>query len=123
MAQDIISDCLNQIMNIKRAKKTEVEVKRYSKFLIEILDLMKKLGHIDYKIEDEKLIIEIKNLNKCRAIKPRYNVSVGDIDKYVRRYLPARGFGNVFISTSEGLMTHEEAHEKNLGGSIVVYVF
>ena len=113
MSQDITSDCLNQIMNMKRARKNIIEIKRYSKFLIEILELMKKLGYLDYKIESPGLVIEIKeNLNECRAVKPRYSVPMDLMDRYVRRFLPARGFGFLIISTSQGLMTHQEAIEK-----------
>ena len=124
MSQDIISDCLNQIMNIKKAKKQEVSIKRYSKFLIDILELMKKLGYIDYKSEKESLNIKIKeNLNACKAIKPRFNVQTEEIDKYIRRFLPARDFGFLIVSTSKGLMTHEEALNKGLGGSLIAYVY
>ncbi len=123
MSQDIIADCLNQIMNAKRAKKIEVRIKRYSKFLLSILELIKKLGYLDYDVVDKELRINIKNLNEIKAIKPRFNVTTNEIDKYVRRFLPARDFGFVIISTNKGLMTHKEAIEKNIGGSLIAYVF
>lgn len=124
MSQDIVADALNQIMNVKRTKKTEVRIKKYSKFLLEVLELMKKLDYIDYKIEDRELRIEIKEqLNECMAIKPRYNVSVDSIDKYVRRFLPARDFGYVILSTSKGLMVHDDAIKEKIGGSVIAYVF
>lgn len=124
MSQDIVADALNEIMNTKKARKSEVRIKKCSKFLLDLLGLIKKLDYIDYKIEkNNELIIEIKNINKCKAIKPRFNVSVGEIEKYVRRFLPARDFGFLIISTSKGLMTHEEALEKNIGGSLIAYVF
>lgn len=126
MSQDIIADCLNQIMNIKLAKKQEVKIKRYSKFLIEILELIKKFGYIDYKVNEEERVLEIeikRKLNECRAIKPRYMVKVEEIDKYVRRFLPAKDFGCIFISTNQGLLTHEEALKKKIGGSLIAYVF
>ena len=123
MPQDIIADALNQIMNAKKARKKEVAIKRYSNFLLNVLDSMKKLGFLDYKKESRELIIEIKDINECRAIKPRFNVSVEEINKYERRFLPARGFGYILISTSKGLMTDKEATEKNLGGSLIAYVY
>jgi len=124
MSQDVVADALNQIMNIKRAKKTEVRIKKHSKVLINLLDLMKKLGYLDYEIKGRELKVEIKEkLNKCRAIKPRYSVSVDKIDKYVRRFLPARGFGYVILSTSKGLLIHEAALEENTGGSLLAYVY
>ena len=123
MSQDIVADCLNEIMNAKRAKKQEIEIKRHSKFLISILNLMKNLGYLEYRSEDNLLKIEVKDLSECKAIKPRFYVAVDEIDKYVRRFLPARNFGCIIISTNQGLMTHDEAQEKNLGGSLIAYVF
>jgi len=123
MSHDIISDALNQIMNAKRAKKTSITVKRQSNLLLGVLDAAKKHGYISsYKVKDKELEI-IFNLNNCRAIKPRFTVPVKEIDKYVRRYLPARNFGIIIISTSKGLMTHEDALEQNIGGSLVAYFY
>ena len=73
MSQDILADSLNQIMNAKKAGKKEVVVRK-SKLLIWVLEIMKKEGYIDYKKEKNCLKITIKELNECRAIKPRYNV-------------------------------------------------
>ena len=123
MSQDIVADALNQIMNAKRARKTEVRIKRSSKFLIEILNLIKKLGYIDYEKEDREIIVKIKKINEIKAIKPRFTVSIDQIDRYVRRFLPARNFGFIIVSTSKGLMTQDDALEKNIGGSLIAYIF
>ncbi len=124
MSQDIISDTLNQMMNVKKAGKSEVVVNRYSKVLINLLDIVKKIGYLEYKIEGRKLRIKINNnLNEFKAIKPRYSVSVDKINKYVRRFLPARDFGFVIISTNKGMMLHQEAEEKNIGGCLIAYIF
>lgn len=77
-------------------------------------------------MEDEKtnaIKVEIGKLNECKAIRPRFYVTVKEIEKYVRRYLPARDFGYVIISTNKGLLTHNEAIEKNIGGSLIAYFF
>jgi len=123
MSQDIVADALNQIMNMKKAKKKQIVINSTSKFLLKILDVIKELGYIDYKTKEKQVIVEIKKLNYCSAIKPRYNVSADEIEKYVRRFLPAKDFGYLIISTSKGLMTHEEAIEKNIGGSLIDYVY
>jgi len=123
MSQDIVADALNQIMNAKRARKETVVIKQNSKFLISILELMKKLGYLEYKTENKELVISLKEINECKSIKPRFNVSVDKIDLYVRRFLPARNFGYVIISTSKGLMTHQEAIENKIGGSLIAYIF
>ena len=125
MAQDIISDALNQIMNAKKAKKEEILVEHSSVFLLQILEIAKENEYLDYEIDkkNNKLKISIKNLMECKTIKPRYYVKKDEIEKYLRRYLPARGFGIVLVSTSQGLMTHTQAQEKQIGGSLVAYFY
>lgn len=124
MSQDIISDALNQMMNAKRAGHESVLIKKHSKFLINILAVGKLKGYIkDYNIEDKNLKIKYGKFNFCMSVKPRYVVKVGMIDKYVRRYLPSKDMGTLIISTSKGLMTHQTAIEKNIGGSVIAYFY
>lgn len=126
MSQDIVSDALNQMMNSKKAGKSVIEVKRYSKFLISVLALAKLKNYVkDYKISDNKkaLKIEVAKLNKCQAIKPRFTVSIEEIEKYEKRYLPAKNFGILIISTSQGLMTNQTAKEKKIGGSLIAFIY
>jgi len=123
MSHDIVADCLNMVMNAKKARKSELELERYSKLLLKVFDMAKKKGYIDYKLENKKLKVYFKNLNQCKAIKPRFYVRVEEIEKYMRRYLPARDFGILIISTSKGLITHKEAYEKNIGGSLIAYFY
>jgi len=122
---DTISDRLNQIMMAMNAGKKNFEMYS-SKFLVKVLEIMKKNGYIDYKLKDDKfqkVVIEIKLLNECRSIRPRFYVKKDELDRYIRRFLPSRGFGVIIISTSKGLMTHNEALEKGIGGSLIAYCF
>jgi len=123
MAQDIISDCLNQIMNARRAGKTQLEVRRISKFLIEILKIAKEKGYLNFKMKEKSIEIEILDLIECKTIKPRFNVQNAELEKYMRRFLPARGFGVLIVSTSKGLMTQDMAIEKNVGGNLIAYFY
>jgi len=125
MSQDIVADGINQIMNAKRAGKSSVSLVKHSKVLVAILAIGKIRGYVaDYKVDGNKIGINFgENLNFCKAVKPRYLVKAKEVDKYVRRYLPARDMGTVIISTSQGLMTHQTAHEKNLGGGIIAYFY
>jgi ribosomal protein S8 len=123
MAQDIVSDALNQIMNAKRVEKNDVKIRSYSKTLLGILEIMKKKGHIDYDVKDGVLTVKIIKLNECRAVKPRYYVGVDELDRYLRRFLPSRKFGSLVISTNKGLLDQEEVVKKNAGGSIVAYFY
>lgn len=124
MSQDIVADTLNQIMNAQRARKSELEVKRFSKLLLSVLAVAKLRGYIEsYTIEGTKLKIKIGKLNGCNAIKPRFMVKSDEIEKYLLRYLPAKNLGVLIVSTSQGLMTHQTAMDKNIGGSLIAYFY
>ncbi len=124
MSQDIVADALNKMVNSLKAGKNSVEIQQHSKLLLAILAIAKLRGYIiNYQLEGNLLKVQLGNLNDCKAIKPRYIVSVKNIDKYVKRYLPAREIGVIIISTSQGLMTHQTAIDKNLGGSLIAYLY
>ena len=126
MAQDIVADALNEIMNAMRVEKKEVRIKRVSNLLIELLKIMKKKGLLDYSVEGDKkrsVLVKILKLNYCKAIKPRFFVKIKDIEKYLRRYLPSRRLGTMVISTSQGLKTHEEALENKIGGCLIAFFY
>jgi small subunit ribosomal protein S8 len=124
MSQDKISDALNQMMNALRAEKDSVVVHAHSKLLLSILALAKLKGYVkNYKTEGNSVTIEFAKLNGCNAIKPRYFVKVVDIEKYAKRYLPAKEIGMLIVSTSKGIMTHQTAQEKKIGGSLLAYFY
>ena len=126
MSQDIVADALNMIRNATKANKESVKVKRISNLLIEILKIMKQKNAIKkYKINSKDKSIEIitGELTDCKAIKPRFTVTVKEIEKYTKRYLPAKNIGILIISTSQGLMTHQTAEDKNIGGSLIAYMY
>jgi small subunit ribosomal protein S8 len=115
-------------MNAKKVEKQEVRINRISNFLINLFQMMKDQKYIDFEVkQDDKgkkfAIVKIQKLNICKAIKPRYSVTIERIEKYLRRYLPSRNFGTVVVSTNKGLMTHDEAYKNNLGGSLVAYFY
>ena len=126
MSQDIIADALNMMRNAKKARKDVVEIKRISDLLIEVLKIMKQKGAIKkYKINVKEKSIEVTlgDLSDCKSIKPRFTVKVSQIEKYRRRYLPARNMGTIIISTNKGLITHEEAQEEGIGGCLMAYFY
>ncbi len=126
MSQDTVADALNMIKNAKKARKESVVVMRMSNLLIEILKIMKQKNAIKkYKINPKEKSVEINigEISECKAVKPRFTVQKDEIEKYKRRYLPARGIGELIISTNKGLMTHEEAEEEGIGGSLIAYFY
>jgi small subunit ribosomal protein S8 len=126
MSQDIVADGLNMLRNAKKAGKETVKISRISNLLIEVLKIMKQEGAIKkYKIDSKEKTLEVTlgDLFECKSVKPRFSCDVSQIEKYRRRYLPARDIGVLIISTNKGLMTHEEAQEEEIGGCVVAYFY
>ncbi|MCR4327227.1 MAG: 30S ribosomal protein S8 [Nanoarchaeota archaeon] len=126
MAHDIVADALNMMRNAKKANKENVKVKIISNLLIEVLKIMKQNGAVKkYKIDskDKSIEITLGEFTECKSIKPRFSCDKSQIEKYRRRYLPSRNLGTVIISTSKGLMTHEESENEKMGGSLIAYFY
>ncbi|KAL8773297.1 MAG: hypothetical protein Q9209_001691 [Squamulea sp. 1 TL-2023] len=58
------------------------------------------------------------SINKTGVISPRYNVRIGDFEKWVVKLLPSRQFGYIVLTTSSGIMDHEEARRKHVAGKV-----
>ena len=120
---DPIAEMFSQIRTSRDAGK-EIMLIQYSKIKLAILELLKTNKKIiDYKkIEEKDTKIEIKLAqNKIifkRVSRPgrRTYTSNGNIPK------PKNYRGLMIISTSEGIMTGEEARKKGLGGEIIAEV-
>ena len=87
------------------------------------------LGYIgEFTIVDDKragkIVVELTGrLNKCGVISPRYDLAVKDFEKFVYNILPSRQFGYVILTTTYGIMDHEEAKRKHTGGKVLGYFF
>lgn len=75
------------------------------------------------KIENTVLTKEKNSLNKTGVISPRYNVQLRDLEKWVVKLLPSRQFGYVVLTTSAGIMDHEEARRKHVAGKIIGFFY
>lgn len=71
-----------------------------------------------------KIVVELNGrLNKCGAISPRYDIAAKDIEAWVGRLLPSRQFGHIILTTSQGIMDHEEARRKKVGGKVLGFFY
>lgn len=129
MQNDIISDAISKIKNAEKAGKNQVIIKPISNLLLKILDLLKEKGYVgSYEIhQDSKgnfiVLNLIHSINDISTIKPRFPVKVDDYEKFEKRYLPAKDFGIIIVSTDKGLMTHIDAKAKKLGGKLIAYCY
>ncbi|KAI9602698.1 hypothetical protein H4Q26_001994 [Puccinia striiformis f. sp. tritici PST-130] len=125
----VLNDCLNNILNAERRGKRQVLIRPSSKVIIRFLTVMQKHGYIDEfeYIDDHrsgKIVVQLNGrINKCGVVSPRFNVPLDQIENWVDRLMPARSFGIIILTTSAGIMDHEEARRKHVAGKILGYVF
>ena len=126
---DTLSNALSKIYDYERVGKKEVVILPSSKVIKQILDLMNEknyLGKYELTGTNRGEVIKLNligKINKCGVIKPRFSVKKDGFEKFEKRFLPAQNFGVLIVSTSKGIMLHEEAREKGLGGKLLAYVY
>jgi len=87
------------------------------------------IGYIgEFTIVDDhrsgKIVVQLNGrLNKTGVISPRFNIQHSQIESWVNLLLPARSFGYIILTTSSGILDHEEARRKNVGGKLLGYVY
>ena len=58
-------------------------------------------------------------LNKCEAISLQFDVQLKDLKEWQNSLRPSHQFGFIVLTTSAGIMDHEEARQKHTGGKIL----
>jgi len=126
---DSLANALSLILNDEKTGRKESIIKTSSKIIKKVLEVMKDNHYIgEFKeIEDGKgNMIQVNllgNINKCGVIKPRYSIKKDQFEKFEKRYLIAKNMGNLIVSTPLGIITHEEAKKKNVGGKLLAYCY
>lgn len=129
MLNDPLAAALAKIMNAEKVGKREVVIRPASKMIKLILQLMNErryLGSFE-EVNDGKggylKVNLLGNINSCGVIKPRFSTKFKNVEKWEKRYLPAKDFGVIFITTPQGITTHLEAKDKQTGGRLLAYVY
>jgi small subunit ribosomal protein S8 len=128
MRHDLLADVLYVMNNAENIGKKNVAVPA-SKLVKEVLMVVQRAGYIgSFEFVDDrksgKFNIElIGKINMSRAVRPRFPIKNNEFEKWEGRYLPARAFGILIVSTSKGVMSQKEAEELGIGGRLLAYVY
>ncbi len=126
---DPLANALVNLKNCELIGKREVTINPASKIIASVLRIMQKAGYIgEFEFIDDgrsgKFIVQLLGrINKTGVIKPRYPVKKNEIEKWESRFLPARNFGILIVSTSEGIVAHNELKDLGVGGRLIAYVY
>jgi small subunit ribosomal protein S8 len=128
---DPIADMLTRVRNANSAHHDVVSMP-YSKLKKNIAEILEAEGYIaSWRIEEaevgQTLTIDLKyGPNRERSIAGVRRVSKPGLRVYAKSTNLPRvlgGLGVAILSTSNGLLTDRQAHEKGVGGEVLAYVW
>jgi small subunit ribosomal protein S8 len=129
MLHDPLSDALSSIKNAEIGGKLECVIKPSSKIIGNVLKVFHEQGFIEEFefIEDGhggKFGVKLLGkINDCGVIKPRHSIKRGEFEKWEKRYLPAKNVGSLILSTSRGIISHQDAEEEKIGGVLLAFIY
>ncbi len=129
MLNDPLANALSLMKNAEIKGKGTCTIQPSSKLIGGVLNLLKEKGYIneyEYLDDGKTGVFQVKlkgNINNCGVIKPRYPIKREDMDKWESRYLPARDFGLLILTTTQGIVSQSEAKKNGIGGKLLAYVY
>ena len=126
---DPLANALSSIDNAEGVGHLDQTVQPASNEIGQVLEVFYDRGYIDgfQYVEDGKagsFEVELKGaINACGPVKPRYSATADEYEKWEKRFLPARDYGTLVVTTSHGVMSHYEARREGIGGQVIAYVY
>ena len=126
---NILANLFTTLFNTEDRRKDSCIVVPTSKLGIDVLNTLKKEGyisefeHIDDKRGGKFKIKLLAKISKCGAITPRFKVKKDEYGVWERQFLPSYDRGMLLVTTNQGVMSHKEAVDKNIGGFLIGYVY
>ena len=129
MLNDPLANALSVMLNAESRRRKSCTITPASGLIRKILAMMKEHGYIgNFTATEASFGIVLKvdllgMINKCGAVKPNYTVKNRNFEKFEKKFLPAKDFGFIVVSTSQGVMTDIDAKQKSLGGKLIAYFY
>ena len=128
-ATNIIANLFTTLYNSDDRRKKDCVILPTSKLAVDVLKTLKDEGYIgefEY-IEDNRggkfKIQLLAKISKCGAISPRFKVKRNEYNQWEQQFLPSFNRGMLLVTTNQGVMSHKEAVDKNIGGFLIGYVY
>jgi small subunit ribosomal protein S8 len=127
--KDPLSNAMSAVDNAESVGKLTQTVSPASNEVGSVLEVFYDRGYIDsFEFVDDgkagEFEVELKGaINECGSVKPRYSAGADEYEKWEKRFLPARDYGTLVVTTSHGIMSHYEAREAGVGGQVIAYVY
>ncbi|HTT34604.1 MAG TPA: 30S ribosomal protein S8 [Thermoplasmata archaeon] len=129
MRHDLLNDALVTLGHADRDGKATVTLAPTSRLVGEVLRIFQEQQYIQeftFVPNGRGGRYEVtlgRRINACGVIKPRLSVHRRELEREEARFLPAQDFGVLVLSTSQGVMSHALARERNIGGRLLAYVY
>jgi len=128
-ATNVLANLFVTVYNNEMRRKDECIVLPSSKIGNEVLKTLQKDGyigefeHIDDKRGGKFKIKLLAKITKCGSISPRFKVKKTQFQRWEQQYLPSYAVGMLLVTTNQGVMSHHEAINKDLGGFLIGYIY
>jgi Ribosomal protein S8 len=126
---DPLAGALSGLNNAESVGHLEHTVSPASNMIGSVLEVLYDFGYIGgFQFVDDakagRFEVELKGaINDCGPVKPRYSAGADGFEKWEKRFLPARDYGTLVVTTSQGVMSHYQAREEGIGGQVIAYVY
>ena len=126
---NILANLFTTLFNTEDRRKNSCIVAPTSKLGLEVLKTLKNEGYVEEfeHVNDNlggKFKIQLSaKITKCGTITPRFKVKKDEFNTWEQQYLPAYNRGMLLVTTNQGVMSHKEAVNKNIGGFLIGYVY
>jgi len=126
---DPLASALSGLDNAESVGHLRYTVSPASDVVGSVLEVFYDRGYVDgFQFVDDgkagEFEVELNGaINACGPVKPRYSARAHEFEKWEKRYLPARDYGSLVVSTSRGIMSHYQAREEGVGGQVIAYVY